>query len=80
MPFSFTLCENNLTLFYDLNRHTSPVHKKKMAMRSEARAEAEVEEESFGPQPLSRLEVGVGAFMPILIYLGTVLVCLADID
>uniref|UniRef100_A0AAZ3SWV7 DNA repair protein RAD51 homolog n=1 Tax=Oncorhynchus tshawytscha TaxID=74940 RepID=A0AAZ3SWV7_ONCTS len=31
---------------------------KKMAMRSEARveAEAEVEEESFGPQPLSRLE------------------------
>uniref|UniRef100_A0A8C7QAC4 DNA repair protein RAD51 homolog n=1 Tax=Oncorhynchus mykiss TaxID=8022 RepID=A0A8C7QAC4_ONCMY len=56
MPFSFTLCENNLTLFYDLNRHTSPVHKKKMAMRSEARAEAEVEEESFGPQPLSRLE------------------------
>uniref|UniRef100_A0A8C7DBE9 DNA repair protein RAD51 homolog n=2 Tax=Oncorhynchus kisutch TaxID=8019 RepID=A0A8C7DBE9_ONCKI len=56
MPFSFTLCENNLTLFYDLNRHTSPVNKKKMAMRSEAMVEAEVEEESFGPQPLSRLE------------------------
>jgi hypothetical protein len=52
-----------------------------MAMRSEARVEAEVEEESFGPQPLSRLEVGFGAFMPILIYLDTVLdVCLADID
>uniref|UniRef100_A0AAZ3SKW1 DNA repair protein RAD51 homolog n=1 Tax=Oncorhynchus tshawytscha TaxID=74940 RepID=A0AAZ3SKW1_ONCTS len=46
-------------------------------MRSEARveAEAEVEEESFGPQPLSRLEVGFGAFMPILIYLATVLDC-----
>lgn len=29
-----------------------------MAMRSEARVEAEVEEEeSFGPQPLNRLEV-----------------------